>query len=213
MSPNAVLVFLADSPSFWESNLASAIIGAVVALVVVAVTEAISRQRGELESLQSQIDDLTMAVKEIEFYLPILEEVRRQTSVAGNDMSFEREQFVLPSFRLDVSLLQTLRRSLAENSANSDVVLALTKCAYEMDHVQNRLDLIDRKVDLVRQTTKPEYLGAMIRRVCGGITQGTAGLAGTTIEVLQKAVPLLTAEITRCEQKHSALETFKILPR
>lgn len=203
---------LAQLDSFWDSNLASAIIGAVTALVVVIIAEKFSRQRSEMAALETLIADLTMSVNEVEFYIPIINKAHAQVSKAEIDINNHRGNFILPSFRLDASLLQSLRRSLSLHLANPDIVKGLTKCAFELEHVQNRLDYINERITLVRQTTSILHIESVIKIAVSGAVQGVSCLTKNTAELFTNTVPKLKQEIAQCQHRLESIRSFKTLP-
>lgn len=207
------IAILAEADTFWNSNLASALIGAVSAVAVMAITEAFSRQRVEIDTFQSQVDDFRMALNEVKFYIPILKLADCQLMQAQREMSELNENFALPSFRFDTTLLQSLRRSLSRNSADPNLILLLTKCAYEMEHLQTRLDAIEKQITIVRQTAVNVFVPAILRKTVLPMVEGTATLAKTTVTLFEESAPKLEAAILVVEDTAQRLRAFNLLPR
>ena len=197
---------------WWESNAVAALIGTLTALVVTYVTEMFLRRRSQIEGLHSQINFLITAKNEVSFYIDKLKLVEQQLSQAGVDISHRRRGFKLPSFRLDTSLLESLRSSLARLAVNPDAVLRLTACSYEMSHLQNRLDQINAQIDLIRRSSDPLYRAALISQECLGNVQGAELLAKSTVTVFEESLPIFQTELDAYEAKLKSLKTFDVLP-
>jgi prefoldin subunit 5 len=197
---------------WWESNAVAALIGTATALIVTYVTEMFLRRRSEVDSLQAHTNTLNTAKNEIEFYIDKLRLVEAQLANAALAMTMESQSFMLPSFRLDSTLLEALRLSLSSHTSSPQIILRLTKCAYELKHVQNRLDQIFERLHLIRQKVRSDHFARVVREECVGNVLAANELARDAVTFFTDSVPIFDCELNTNHLRLKDLKNFKILP-
>jgi hypothetical protein len=207
-------VLAQTNEGFWDSNVASAIVGAVSGLVGVYIGEYFARLRSKRADLEAYRNTLWMTLNELNFYVPKLSQMNVIFAQVVKDMD-ARQPIELPGFALDATLLNECRKALASRSDAGSVVTEVSNFSYEMSHIQRRINAVYTKVDNIYNESaimdKTLYRPTIIKQQLLGEVTKIRNLTATSSEALTKSIAVVRTAIDAQDLGLSRLvETFDL---
>ena len=133
-------------PSFWDSQLFAAIIGAVSAMVIFIAGSALRNWKAKKTRLESYIVALTFSRDEIEFYITLLGQLSGELGrLADGFAKVPHGPFVIPTYSLYPKFLEQSKVELARSRRNAELVRRVSRTHFELSHIAERLAELKRE--------------------------------------------------------------------
>jgi len=133
------------NPSFWDSQLFAAIIGAGSAMVIFVAGSALRYWKAKKAELESYIVALTFSRDEITFYIQLLDQLSGELGrIAGGFAKVPHDPFIIPTYSLYPKFLEQSKIDLARFRRNADLVRRVSRTHFELSHIAERLAELKR---------------------------------------------------------------------
>jgi hypothetical protein len=128
------------NPSFWDSQLFAAIIGAASAIIVFAAGAAWKDWKEKKTKLEKYLVTLTFSVDEVSFYKERLDQLSEELGkLAATLGTAGSVRVIIPSYSLYPKFLERSKLELAKFHRNAALVKKVSRTHFELCHIAERL--------------------------------------------------------------------------